>query len=235
MAGAPMAPDAPSAAPVTPPSSPSVIPSDSPAATLPGVPGSRLVGIAEASAALGISQSVIRRRLKDGRLQGERQHTPQGYVWLVYVPEAPQATEETDAAADTAANPSVSPPAVEGAVLAELAAAREAVTRLEAHNADLRSQVETLTGELTARRREVTELHTLVGMVSRALPAPASPVTPPDNPSTDPATPTADPRADPADSPASPDPAADPADSPAANRAWWRRAWDWFNGSQLPA
>ena len=49
------------------------------------------------------------------------------------------------------------------------------MTRLEAHNTDLRAQVETLTGELAARRREVTELHTLVGMVSRALPAPATP------------------------------------------------------------
>jgi hypothetical protein len=107
--------------------------------------------------------------------------------------------------------------------------------RLEAHNADLRSQVETLTWELTARRREVTELHALVGTVSRALPAPASPVTPPDNPSSDPATPAVDPPATPTDSPKSPDPAADPLDSAAANRAWWRRAWDWFNGAQAPA
>src|SRR4051794_21985955 len=61
---------------------PPVTPADSP----PDGPATRLVGIAEASIALGISQSVIRRRLKEGRLRGERRHTPQGHVWLVHVP-----------------------------------------------------------------------------------------------------------------------------------------------------
>jgi hypothetical protein len=181
------------------------------------------VGIAEASAVLGISQSVVRRRLKDGRLRGERRHTPQGHVWLVHVPEVAQAAAP--------APPAASPTPDGSTVLAELAATREAVTRLEAHNADLRAQVETLTGELTARRREVTELHALVGMVSRALPAPhpVGPVSPPDIPPDDPATNLA---ADPPGSPAAPDRAADPPGSPPgsppASRPWWRRAWGWL-------
>jgi hypothetical protein len=183
------------------------------------------VGIAEASAALGISQSVIRRRLKDGRLRGERRHTPQGHVWLVHVPEpARPAARAVEAAAEAGAAPQPTAPSADGGhALAELAAAREAVARLEAHNADLRTQVETLAGELAARRREVTELHTLVGMVSRALPAPATPSA---SPAADPIDSPATPAADPIDSPATP--AADSSGNRAAVSPWWRRVWGWL-------
>jgi excisionase family DNA binding protein len=47
-------------------------------------PGQRLP-IAEAAAALGISEKTIRRRIKAGTLRAERVVTPQGHVWLVEV------------------------------------------------------------------------------------------------------------------------------------------------------
>lgn len=44
-----------------------------------------LLPVAEAAQALGISVSALRRGLKSGRYHGERQSTPQGFVWLVEV------------------------------------------------------------------------------------------------------------------------------------------------------
>jgi hypothetical protein len=248
MTAAPATPPVtPGAPPVSPPTTPAVgpigppaIPAADPPATPGSGPATRLVGIAEASAALGISQSVIRRRLKDGRLRGERRHTPQGHVWLVHVPEPSRPGAGAAEAAAEAVPPPTAPSADGGHAFAELAAAREAVARLEAHNADLRTQVETLAGELAARRREVTELHTLVGMVSRALPAPATPsASPAADPVDSPATPAADPPASPAadrsagpSAESSPDREAGRAADPSGNRAavspWWRRVWGWL-------
>ena len=46
-----------------------------------------LLSVQDAAAVLGISISGVRRGLKSGRLQGQRQSTPQGHVWLVEVPD----------------------------------------------------------------------------------------------------------------------------------------------------
>jgi hypothetical protein len=45
------------------------------------------VTIKEAAERLGVSADTIRRRLKAGELQGERQKTPQGFIWLISLPE----------------------------------------------------------------------------------------------------------------------------------------------------
>jgi hypothetical protein len=44
-----------------------------------------LLPVAEAARALGVSVSAVRRGLKSGRYRGQRQETPQGFVWLVAV------------------------------------------------------------------------------------------------------------------------------------------------------
>ena len=44
-----------------------------------------LLPVAEAAQALGVSVSALRRGLKSGRYRGQRQETPQGFVWLVEV------------------------------------------------------------------------------------------------------------------------------------------------------
>ena len=46
-----------------------------------------LLPVAEAAQALGISVSALRRGLKSGKYRGQRQETPQGFVWLVEVGE----------------------------------------------------------------------------------------------------------------------------------------------------
>jgi hypothetical protein len=54
-------------------------------------------------------------------------------------------------------------------------ALQEAVSRLEAHNTDLRDTNAHLTDELASRRREVQELHVLLGRMQASLPPPAPP------------------------------------------------------------
>lgn len=46
-----------------------------------------LLPVKDAAAALGVSVTSIRRGLKSGRLQGQRQETPQGHIWLVHLPD----------------------------------------------------------------------------------------------------------------------------------------------------
>jgi hypothetical protein len=56
-------------------------------ATAPAPPADApaLLPVAEAARALGVSVSAVRRGLKSGRYRGQRQETPQGFVWLVEV------------------------------------------------------------------------------------------------------------------------------------------------------
>jgi len=60
------------------------------------------VPLREAAARLGVSVDTVRRRLRRGELTGVQAPTPQGFTWLVDVPEEaaqapPPLTGETDA------------------------------------------------------------------------------------------------------------------------------------------
>jgi hypothetical protein len=48
-----------------------------------------LITVAEAAQRLRVSTDTIKRQLKRGELQGQRRNTPQGFIWLVAVPESP--------------------------------------------------------------------------------------------------------------------------------------------------
>ena len=54
-----------------------------------------LMNVAEAAQRLGVSTDTIKRRLKRGELQGQRQDTPQGFIWLVAIPESPDKVNGT--------------------------------------------------------------------------------------------------------------------------------------------
>ena len=46
-----------------------------------------LTSVAEASRRLGLTEDTVKRRLRKGELSGQRKPRPQGYVWLVELPE----------------------------------------------------------------------------------------------------------------------------------------------------
>jgi excisionase family DNA binding protein len=118
------------------------------------------VTVEEAARRLGVSSITIRRRLKRGQLQAIKVDTPQGHQWLVQLHEP---DGQADQAAAEAATERPSTPPIEQ-VPATDALARE-IARLEAHNQDLRAQ-------LDDRVREIERLHTILSQTVRALPVP---------------------------------------------------------------
>jgi hypothetical protein len=104
------------------------------------------VTIAEAARILGISEPTARRRVRSGELPGTQVPTPQGFVWMVDLPD--------DLPTD-------------GEASGEIQALRELI-------ATLKAQVEAQGVELEARRQEVRELHILLQEFQRSLPAPRS-------------------------------------------------------------
>jgi hypothetical protein len=109
------------------------------------------VPIREAAGRLGVSDDTIRRRLRRGELVGEQQPTPQGFTWLVELPEVEPSRRDTST---TPQAPTVPPWERDGEI-----------RRLEEMVAILRE-------ELDARRREVQELHILLQRAQAALPPP---------------------------------------------------------------
>jgi transposase-like protein len=101
------------------------------------------VTISEAARLLGISEPTARRRVRSGELPSTQTPTPQGFVWMVELPDDLP---------------------LENAPSGEVAALREL-------NAQLKEQVEAQGVELEARRREVQELHVLLQQFGTALPA----------------------------------------------------------------
>jgi len=203
----------------------------------------RLLTVPEAAVTLGISLNTVRRKLKTGELPGERITTPQGYAWRVLVADPPntapeEPAEQVPAEAPAAPAPTPSPaaaPASEGTVERLEAEVR----RLENHNADLRTALDDARTELDARRREAQALLTLLARAREPLPAlavtgeaaPAAGTSgaaevPDEVPPTE--------RTATQGVPAQEVPAGE-VPTPTERAPWWRRAWIWFNGSQLPA
>jgi hypothetical protein len=107
------------------------------------------VTLAEAALLLGISEPTARRRVRSGELPGTQVPTPQGFTWMVDLPD------------DIPTEPSPS----EEVVSEEVVAMRVSMARMEA-------QITAQEVELEARRREVQELHVLLQQAQSALPSP---------------------------------------------------------------
>jgi hypothetical protein len=109
------------------------------------------VSIPEAAKRLGVTQDTIRRRIRKGELAAYQEPRPQGYIWLVDVPEDELAAEEPP-------NPDFKEDTGEVQLLREM---------MEL----LRDELKTKDRQLEAREREVQELHVLLQQFQMALPA----------------------------------------------------------------
>jgi hypothetical protein len=104
------------------------------------------VTIQEAAHKLGVAESTIRRRLRNGELEGQQMTTPQGYTWMVELSEDMLSEQEDQ-------------PTGEDGVLRELVDV-------------LRYQVTGLEGQLGTKDRQIEQLHVLLQQVQAALPPP---------------------------------------------------------------
>lgn len=113
-----------------------------------------LVTVPEAARRLGVTEDTVKRRLRKGELQGERKARPQGYTWMV---ELPDEESETDTVTGT-----VSPP-------------DDDTVNHRVNNGETRrleEMVSMLQHQLEVREREVQELHVLLQQAQAALSAP---------------------------------------------------------------
>jgi hypothetical protein len=117
-----------------------------------------LVSIGQAVTRLGVSEVTIRRRLRKGELNGHKRQTPQGYVWMVELP--------ADVSEETKSNG-------EGESLSELVAALRSQVEGQQELVDsLQAQIKAQQEELTAKNRQIEQLHVLLQQAQAALPAP---------------------------------------------------------------
>jgi hypothetical protein len=119
-----------------------------------------LVPVIEAARSLGVSEEIIKRRIRRGELNGQQQPRPQGYVWMVDIPEevlASTAQHDTTTTHDDDTDHNAS---------------SGEIRRLEEMVQLLRQQLNVYQEEVESRRREVQELHVLLQQAQAALPAP---------------------------------------------------------------
>lgn len=102
--------------------------------------------VSEAAKAFDVSVDTIRRRMKKGELDTRREQTPQGFQWLIRLPddagkESPQNRPES---------PQTAAPIDQGSVIVYGPDPRDTL-------------IETLQRELDLRNREVARLHEVIG------------------------------------------------------------------------
>ena len=122
--------------------------------------------MAEAAKCLGVSVDTIRRRLRKGELQGHQQPRPQGFVWVIEIP------EELDDPGSTFAKTVADIPVNNGGSNGGDRRLEEVVAVLQAQVTSQQRQMEAHQDELTAKNKQIEQLHILLQQAQAALPAP---------------------------------------------------------------
>ena len=100
--------------------------------------------IPEAARRLGVSEHTVRRRVRSGELPGKQVATPQGFTWVVDIPDGLPEPETSSS---------------------EVQALRELV-------ANLQDRINAQGKELEAKNKQIEQLHILLQQAQAALPAP---------------------------------------------------------------
>jgi hypothetical protein len=109
------------------------------------------VTIAEAARILGVPEKTVRRQVRNGELPGTQSDTPQGFRWMVEIPDGePQQENRSE----------------------DYTALRELVSVLREELAVRDRQLEAKDQQLEAKDRQIGELHVLLQQAQAALPAP---------------------------------------------------------------
>ena len=117
-----------------------------------------LVRVAEAARRLCVSEDTVKRRLHKGELLGYRQTRPQGFTWLIELPDEPEKLDDTGTAdtEDTPATTTVS--AVE-------------VRRLEESFGVVKMELDLCHQQIKVKDRQIEQLHALLQQSQTLLPA----------------------------------------------------------------
>ena len=120
----------------------------------------------DAAAQFGVSVETVERRLRKGELQGQRQARPQGFTWLVEVPDPPD-----DPGHDHVA------PLLETSVITPVVTPSDnpltdLVQSLHGQITTLQDQLKVMNQALSSRDNQITELVTVVRQTQAMLPPP---------------------------------------------------------------
>ena len=125
-----------------------------------------LVTMAEAARRLDVTVETVKRRLRRGELQGHKQPRPQGFTWLV---EMPEDTGDRDS------TPSV-PPSDTPTSNAEVHRLEDMISLLQKElditREELEHQRSMYQSELVSKNKQIEQLHILLQQAQAALPAP---------------------------------------------------------------
>jgi hypothetical protein len=160
------------------------------------------VTVPEAATRLGIAPQTVKRRLKRGKLRGRQETTPQGFVWLVDVPDIPNyhrggitngiplGISDSDAGISGGKNgipvgtpdeiliedsPYNEAPSISERVAilnTEVEGQRALIASLNEQVQAQKEQLSTKDRQLENKDRQIGELHVLLQQAQAALPAP---------------------------------------------------------------
>ncbi len=108
------------------------------------------VTIADAARLLRVSEHTVRRRVRNGELPSSQVDTPQGFIWMVELPDG------------------VSP---DSPISGDLATMRELIGSLNEQVQTLKGQLATKDSQLDSKDRQIEQLHVLLQQAQAALPA----------------------------------------------------------------
>ncbi len=125
-----------------------------------------LVTMTEAARRLDVTVETVKRRLRRGELEGHKQPRPQGFTWLIEMPE-----DEGDQDSTPSLTPSATP------------SSNGEVHRLEGMVSLLQKELDTTReesqhqrsmyqDELVSKNKQIEQLHILLQQAQAALPAP---------------------------------------------------------------
>ena len=120
----------------------------------------------DAASHFGISVETVERRLRKGELQGQKQARPQGFTWLVEVPDPPD-----DPGHDHVAPP-LDTPVITPVVTPSDNPLTELVQAFQDQIASLQDQLRVMNQALSSRDNQITELVTVVRQQQAMLPPP---------------------------------------------------------------
>jgi hypothetical protein len=125
-----------------------------------------LVTMTEAARRLDVTVETVKRRLRRGELQGHQQPRPQGFTWLI---EMPEDTGDQDS------TPSVTPSDTPTSN-AEVHRLEDMISllqkELDVTREELEHQRSMYQSELVSKNKQIEQLHILLQQAQAALPAP---------------------------------------------------------------
>ena len=126
----------------------------------------KLVTMAEAARRLDVTVETVKRRLRRGELQGQKQPRPQGFTWLIEMPE-----DKGDQDSTPSVTPSDTPTSN-----AEIHRLEDMISLLQKElditREELEHQRSMYQSELVSKNKQIEQLHVLLQQAQAALPAP---------------------------------------------------------------